>query len=262
MDRVPSLLNDMKAAVPPAEPDIVTYSTLVKGFCNSGALDRGLEILRDMQSDGKLQPDEMLFNSLLDGCAKEHRPADALELLENMKAVGVRPSNFTLSMIVKLMGRCRRLNQAFSIVEEIRAEYDLKVNIQVYTCLIQACFNNRQASKAVALYDKIIAEGLLPDEMTYSALVQGCLRGGLVDKALHLARCAHGLAEPKLTGGAPPGINARCLDELVHALPDAKGKTLLAEVGKCQTGRGGPKGKGSSKGGAGASNAPWRKGRD
>merc|ERR1719446_951038 len=217
MDRVPALLQDMKSSSPPAEPDIVTYSTIVKGYCNSGSLDRALEIFKDMQSDGKFTPDEVLFNSLLDGCAKEHRPNEALKLLDDMRSTGVTPSNYTLSMVVKLMGRCRRLNQAFTIIEDVSREYGLKVNIQVYTCLIQACFNNRQPAKAVALHDQIISEGLMPDEMTYSALVKGCLQAGRVDHAVRMARCAHGLAEPKCKG-MPPGVNARCVDDLVYAL--------------------------------------------
>merc|ERR1719172_342073 len=190
MDRVPALLEDMKAATPPAEPDIVTYSTIVKGYCNSGGLDRALEIVKDMQSDGKLSPDEVMYNSVLDGCAKEHRPNEALKLLDDMKRAGVSPSNYTLSIMVKLMGRCRRLNQAFSIVDEMSRDYGLKVNIQVYTCLIQACFNNRQAKKAVSLHDQMIKEGLVPDEMTYSVLVQGCLKANLMDKAILLTKCA------------------------------------------------------------------------
>merc|ERR1719331_3086490 len=143
MHRVPALLQEMKAADPPIEPDLVTYSTIVKGYCSSGSLDRGLQVYKDMQSDGKHAPDEVMYNSLLDGCAREHRPDDALRLVVDMKRGGVPPSNFTLSMLVKLMGRCKRLNQAFALIAEISHEYSLKVNIQVYTCLIQACFNNR-----------------------------------------------------------------------------------------------------------------------
>jgi len=183
MDRAPALLEDMKTASPPVDLDIVTYSTLVKGFCNSGSLDRALEILRELQAGDKFKPDEVMYNSLLDGCAKEHRPDDALKLLADMKKFGVPPSNYTLSMLVKLMGRCRRINQAFTLISEVSQEYGLKVNIQVYTCLIQACFSNRQATKAVALYDQIIKEGLAPDEYTYTALVKGCLQAGLADKA-------------------------------------------------------------------------------
>jgi len=183
MDRAPALLEDMKMAMPPVEPDIVTFSTMVKGFCNSGSLDRAMQILKDMKASGKYEADELMYNSLLDGCAREHRPDDALKLLGDMKKNGVAPSNYTLSMLVKLMGRCKRLNQAFTLVEDIRQEYGLKVNIQVYTCLIQACFNNRQASKAVGLHEQIIKEGLAPDKMTYTVLMKGCLQAGLNDQA-------------------------------------------------------------------------------
>jgi len=261
MDRVPALLDDMKHADPPAEPDIVTYSTIVKGYCNSGCLDRALEILKDMHSDGNFTPDEVMYNSLLDGCAKEHRPNDALKLLDDMRRTGVAPSNYTLSMMVKLMGRCKRLNQAFTLLEDISREYGLKVNIQVYTCLIQACFNNRQAAKAIAVHDQIIKEGLTPDEMTYSVLVKGCLQAGLVDKAVQLAKCAHGLAEPKVNSVRAPGINARCLDELVSALGGAssqEAKALVAEfaASRPSQGKGSSKGKGKSKGSD--NTPPWR----
>jgi pentatricopeptide repeat protein len=250
MDRVPALLEDMKAVVPPVEPDIVTYSTIIKGFCNSGSLDRALCILQDMQADGKFCPDEVMYNSLLDGCAKEHRPDDALKLLGDMKKNGVAPSNYTMSMLVKLMGRCRRLKQAFALIEDISTEYGVKVNIQVYTCLIQACFNNRQPAKAVALHDQVIREGLVPDEMTYSVLVKGCLQASLVDKAVQLVKCSCGVASPAAPG-KPPGVNARCLGDVVAALGgpnSAPAKSFLAEIGD---------GKTMSKR-SGANSPPWR----
>merc|ERR1719460_887949 len=182
----------MKAIVPPIEPDIVTYSTIVKGFCNAGSLDRALKVVKDMKASGKHAPDEVMFNSLLSGCAKEHRPDEALQLLSDMKKSGVAPSNYTLSMLVKLMGRCKRLNQAFVMLEEISKEYGLKINIQVYTCLIQGCFNAGQASKAIALHEKIMKEGLVPDSMTYTVLVRGCVQAGLLDKAVELVKFAYG----------------------------------------------------------------------
>merc|ERR1719352_82543 len=194
MNRVPSLLEDMKSADPPVEPDIVTYSTIVKGFCNSGSLDPALKVLKDMKSNGKYAPDEVMYNSLLSGCAKEHRPDEALQLLSDMKKSGVAPSNYTLSMLVKLLGRCKRLNQAFVMLEDISKEYGLKINIQVYTCLIQGCFNANQPGKAFALHEKIINEGLHPDAMTYTVLVRGCIQAGMLEKAVDLARAAHGIS--------------------------------------------------------------------
>merc|ERR1719353_1414502 len=217
MDRVPALLEDMKAATPPVEPDIVTYSTIVKGFCNVGNLDRALKVLEDMKTSGKHAPDEVMYNSLLGGCAKEHRPDEALQLLSDMKKYNVAPSNYTLSMLVKLMGRCKRLNQAFTMLDDISKEYGLKINIQVYTCLIQGCFNAGMPGKALALHEKIMKEGLIPDSMTYTVLVRGCVQGGLLDKAVELARTAYGHG-PTQSKASPPGLNAGCFDELVASL--------------------------------------------
>merc|ERR1719272_478819 len=233
MQRVPALLEDMKAATPPVEPDIVTYSTIVKGFCNAGNLDRALKVLEDMKASGRHAPDEVLYNSLLAGCAKEHRPDEALQLLDDMRKFKVAPSNYTLSMLVKLMGRCRRLNQAFTMLDDISREYGLKINIQVYTCLIQGCFNAGQTDKAVALLERINKEGLAPDSMTYTVLVRGCVQGRLFDKAVELAKCACGCG-PTASKGPHPGLNAGCLDELAAALGGSEAKELLAELGDCQ----------------------------
>lgn len=218
MHRVPALLDDMAAATPPVEPDIVSYSTIVKGYCNSGNLDRAIKVVNDMKARGKHIPDEVMYNSLLGGCAKEHRPDQALEILNDMRKFGVAPSNYTLSMLVKLMGRCRRISQAFTVLEDISKEYDLKVNIQVYTCLIQGCFNGGLSDKAIALYDKIMAEGLYPDSMTYTVLVRGCLQAGLTEQAMRFAKCAYGREPGQSQKGSPPGLNAVCRDELLAAL--------------------------------------------
>jgi len=257
MQRVPALLEDMKAATPPVEPDIVTYSTIVKGFCNVGNLDRALKVLEDMKASGKHAPDEVLYNSLLGGCAKEHRPDEAIMLLNDMKKFNVAPSNYTLSMLVKLMGRCRRINQAFTMLEDISREYGLRINIQVYTCLIQGCFNAGQTGKALVLHEKIIKEGLIPDAMTYTVLVRGCVQGCLLDKAVELTKCAYGHG-PSASKGTPVGLNAGCLEDLISALGSSEGKELLAELGDCQPAKSGSFGqKGSAKGiGKGAHRPP------
>jgi len=217
MHKVPKLLEDMKSATPPVEPDIVTYSTMVKGFCAAGDVDKGMQLLRDMEEDGKLAPDEVMFNSLLDGCARQHRLDDALRLLENMKDAGVAPSNYTLSIMVKLLGRARRLNQAFSMVKSVCEEHGFRANIQVYTCLIQACFHNRHTAKALALHDQIVAEGCGLDQKAYVALVRGCLQAGAVDRAADVVRCAHHIAGHgmQLCSGRAPGVDSRCLEEVL-----------------------------------------------
>jgi pentatricopeptide repeat protein len=220
MDRVSQVLEDMKACA--VEPDIITYSTIVKGYCQAGDVDRAFQVLEEMKRDGKFGPDEILYNSLLDGCAKQHRVDEALRLLEDMKASGVAPSNYTLSILVKLMGRARRIDQAFSLIEDLCTTHGFRPNIQVYTCLITACIHNRQVDRALQLHNTMIEEaGCQPDEKLYSVLGRGCLQAGFSQKAAKVVRVAyqlpgHGMAVPKR--GGPCGVEARILEEVVSAL--------------------------------------------
>jgi len=234
MHRVPQLLEDMKASTPPVEPDIVTYSTLIKCFCASGNLDRALGLLTEMRADGKFVPDEMIYNTLLDGCAKEQRLSDALCLVQEMKNVHVRPSNYTLSMLVKLMGRCKKLGKAFDVVDNFTDEFGFRPNIQVYTCLIQACFQNRQPARALSVLDQILADGLRPDAKTYVALVRGHLQMGKIDAAVELVRRSY-------RGRDPAGVDSQCLEETVARLGKgtAAAVALRKEIGEaCQCQRG------------------------
>merc|ERR1719405_175375 len=218
MDRCDELFQQMQAAG--VSPDIITYSTLVKGYCMDGDIDKGFAVLNDMTSKKKHEPDEILYNSLLDGCAKQHRVDDALALIESMAQNNVRPSNFTLSILVKLLGRSRRLNQAFTTVEDMCKRFDLQANIHVYTCLIYACFQNRQLPRALKLHDSMITEaGVEPDAKTYAVLARGCVQGGSLDKAANVVRAAYRLSpQGMVMPRTAPGIEARALEEVMAAL--------------------------------------------
>ena len=60
MHRVPELLEDMKAGGARAEPDVITYSTIGKGYCYSGDVDKSLKVLQEMKRDGMYAPDGIL----------------------------------------------------------------------------------------------------------------------------------------------------------------------------------------------------------
>merc|ERR1719390_615530 len=102
-----------------------------------GDVQKSFDILRCMKREGNVHPDEIMYNSLLDGCAQNNLVDEGLRLLEEMQNEGVAPSNFTLSLLVKLLNRARRLDRAFSIVEEITKKYRFHPNVHVYANLIQ-----------------------------------------------------------------------------------------------------------------------------
>ena len=154
LHRASSLVEEMRQSA--VELVIITYSTLVKGYLCEGHVDRALRVVGEMLSLESFAPDEIMYNSLLNGCAS---------------------SNYTLSIMVKLLGYARRLNQAFQLVEDLNNQNLFRPNVQVYTCLIQAVVMNRRLDRALQLHDRMVA-GIrcAIDEKFYSVLVRGCIQ--------------------------------------------------------------------------------------
>merc|ERR1719456_1402986 len=101
IDRAASLFDDMMTAG--VDPDLISYSTILKGYCHAGDVDRAFGVIQDMKEKGDLVPDEIMYNSILDGCAKQHRVKEALQILDEMKLNKIAPSNYTVSILMKIL---------------------------------------------------------------------------------------------------------------------------------------------------------------
>jgi|EP00927_Polykrikos_kofoidii_P041288 pentatricopeptide repeat protein len=215
MDRVPALLDDMTALG--VAPNVITYSTMIKGHCQSGELPSALALLRRMKSETRLKPDEIMYNSLLDGCAQGSHVDEGLRILAEMQREGVPPSNFTLSVLVKLMSRSRRLDRAFEVVEEMSTKYHIRLNVHVFTNLIQACVSNRDPIRAMQVLAQMLAEGIHPDNRTFTILIRMSLQYDLPEQAAGLLRAALGLPDVPELSGIHPKSNMIC-DRLDYSL--------------------------------------------
>jgi len=190
MARVPHVFEEMK--LNQIEPDKITYSTLIKGYCLVGDLDCAFDLFEEMQADGKVGLDEIVYNALIDGCGRQQKVQRAMQVLADMRKAKIAPSNYTLSILVKLLGRAHKLNDAIALVEDFRTNYRVRPNVQVYTCLMQACLLNKRVSHALTVYNQMV-EGLrcLPDQKAYSVLLNGCVQAGALKEAVQVARCAY-----------------------------------------------------------------------
>ena len=165
-------------------------------------------------------PDDIMHNSLLDGRAKKQNVDEGLQFLDEMRAARIAPSNCTLSTMVKLLGNARRLNQAFQFVEDLSNQNGFRPNVQVYTCLTQACVMNRRLDRALQLHDRMVADtwGAI-DGKFYSVLDRGCIQLRQVVTGVDVVHATH-----HLPGGAlssrPRRVDTepRTIEELARKL--------------------------------------------
>jgi pentatricopeptide repeat protein len=163
-------------------PDLVTYSTIIKGYCVQGDLEQAIQLFTLMRKRG-LQPDQILFNSLLDGCAKKPMRALAEQVTRDMEECGVEVSNYTLSILVKLYGRCGDVDAAKRVIESMSKKYGFEVNMAVQTCLVQALLSAARVEEGLEVFSRIKN----PDVKAYNTVVRGCLKQRRIVEAVHVA---------------------------------------------------------------------------
>jgi len=107
-----------------------------------------------------------------------------------MVDAGVTPSNYSASILIKLYGRCRNLDAAFRVINEMPQKYGFRPNAAVYTCLMTTCITNGRMDLALDLRRRMLQEGTKLDEKTYSTLIRGALRGNNVEQCVSLIHAA------------------------------------------------------------------------
>ena len=166
-------------------PDLISYSTMIKGFCKEKNIEQAFYMLEVMDKQG-IKADEVLYNSLLDGCCKANEVDMALKVYSNMRALGIRPSNVTFSILVKVHSKRQDLTKALAVLQEMKKE-GLEPGLIVYTCLIQSCIRVREMKKAWELFEEMRkCKEITPDAHIYSILSNGLLLNGHPDRALDL----------------------------------------------------------------------------
>lgn len=234
MVNAPALLEEM--AQQGIQPNVITYSTVIKGYCQEYRLDKAFELMEEMKRTSEYRPDEITYNTLLDGCARQGLYDRGLSVLQDMQDAGVKPSNFTLSVVVKLANRGHRLSQAFELCQQMTQKYGLRLNTHVYNNLMQACIAHSELKRAMEVFSQMIRDRAYPDLRTYTLLLRGCIaEGSAYDAAAYLAG-ALSLNNPaverlevspgscQIRGGLP----AELVSEALEGIADKCGEQSLA----------------------------------
>jgi pentatricopeptide repeat protein len=157
-------------------PDLITYSTVIKGYAREGNMSKVFDCYNFLKKS-QFKLDEVVYNSILDGCAKdrENKSFDrAIEIYNDMKNLAINRSNVTYSILIKLFSSNRKEEQALQLLDEMKSN-GIKPGVIVYTCLIQTCFRTKRFDQSIKLFEEMKNSGIKPDHVLYNTVVNGCL---------------------------------------------------------------------------------------
>lgn len=146
--------------------NLVTWSSLINAYANSGLVDRAIEILKEMIRDG-CQPTAPCFNIILTACVKSCQYDRAFRLFYSWKESGIKIS---LSSEQK-----RVIDGGFTFCKEYPNNdstilvVPFRPTVTTYNILMKACGTN--AERAKSTMNEMRRNGLCPDLISWSILI-------------------------------------------------------------------------------------------
>ncbi|KAJ6292204.1 hypothetical protein OIU78_024384 [Salix suchowensis] len=168
------------------EPDLISYNTVMKAFCEMGSLDSAVSLLNEIKRKG-LEPDLITFNTLLNGFYANGRFVDGERIWDLMKERNVEPNIRSYSAKLFGMASEKRMNDVVSVVEEMNSK-GIKHDPFSYHALIRGFVNEDDFEKAKRWH--AFAFKLCKDVIHSKLVVQEALIQSVVDALANESRVA------------------------------------------------------------------------
>lgn len=183
-DRVPRLVEEMP--VHGCEPNLITYSTLIKGYCQVGDIGAALALLGELRKHRKLKPDEVIYKTLIECCATRGYIVEAQHLFKEMQSEGIAITSYILARMVRLLGQIGDVDGAFKLSADTSQQYRFCPNSHVCNALIETCLSNNQPRRATTLCIQMAQDHIDMDASLCQRLVTALIDCGAAKQAVGL----------------------------------------------------------------------------
>jgi pentatricopeptide repeat protein len=163
------------------QPDLITYSTVIKGYAKVRDSSKVLDIFYYLCGRDDLQLDEIIYCSVLDALLKTERVSEALKIYEQMKTGGITRTNASYSIIIKIFSKLNEVEKAVQIYNDMISE-KIQPSLITYTAIIQILIKTKRVGNAIQIFEEILQNKINPDQVLYNVIINGCVLNGKLDE--------------------------------------------------------------------------------
>ncbi|XP_020585369.1 pentatricopeptide repeat-containing protein At1g02060, chloroplastic-like [Phalaenopsis equestris] len=162
-------------------PDVVTYNILLDGLIRAGDADAARKLFDEMQKrSSEVVPNVVSYTTLMRGCCSRFMVDEAVALLGKMVDVGLKPNKMTYNTLMKGFCEAGKLDLMKSILDK---NVGFKPDICTFNTLMAAHCDAGNVEDALKLFDGLTELGMRADSATYSTVIRGLCSTGKFERA-------------------------------------------------------------------------------
>nr|GEV97710.1 pentatricopeptide repeat-containing protein MRL1, chloroplastic isoform X1 [Tanacetum cinerariifolium] len=168
------------------EPNVHTYGALIDGCAKAGQVAKAFGAYGIMRSKN-VKPDRVVFNALISACGQSGAVDRAFDVLSEMNSEThpIDPDHITVGALMKACMNAGQVERAREIYGMIK-KFKIKGTPEVYTIAVNSCSGNGDWEFACSVFDDMTKDGILPDEMFFSALIDVAGHAGKLDASFEI----------------------------------------------------------------------------
>jgi pentatricopeptide repeat protein len=169
------------------EPNDFTWNALISGYARRGDSDGAFSLLSKMTREG-LVPDLVTWNAMIAGFVQGERAGDAFKLFQDMLVLGVKPNLVTVAGLLPACGMVSSIQRGRAIHGLVyRLEFDIS-NAFIASALIDMYSECGSFKEARTVFEKIHNKNVA----SWNAMI-GCYgKHGMVNTSIQLFERMHG----------------------------------------------------------------------
>ncbi|KAK8941699.1 Pentatricopeptide repeat-containing protein [Platanthera guangdongensis] len=226
-------------------PDLAAYHCIAVTLGQAGLMKELFDVIDCMRAapvkkfdlgplqkwDPRLNPDIVVYNSVLNACVHEKQWEGAFWVLQELKEHGIRPSNTTYGLIMEVMLECGKYNLVYEFFWKLQKNsipgalnYKVLVNTLwregkveeaveavkdmerrgivgcagLYYDIARCLCSSGRCEEALHQINKICKVAKKPLVVTYTGLIQECLNSGSIENAAYIFSQMKSVCSPNI----------------------------------------------------------------
>ncbi|PWA60027.1 tetratricopeptide-like helical domain-containing protein [Artemisia annua] len=167
------------------KPNVVTYNTIIDSLCKDNMIDDAFKLFKEMVFKKGISPNVITYNCLIDGLCNLGRRDEASKMLQEMLDVGISPNVRTFTILVDAFCKDGKVEEAENVID-IMLERGIVPDIVTYSSVIDGYCLRGEMTKAKKTFDSLALRGLVPNIVTYSSLLNGYCKSSKIDEAMYM----------------------------------------------------------------------------
>ncbi|KAG9443183.1 hypothetical protein H6P81_019037 [Aristolochia fimbriata] len=153
-------------------PNKVVFSALIDGACRAGNLDIALELLGMMENDVfESKPNAVTYTALIKNFCENTQAVEAVKILDHMQSQKCAPNSVTVSTLIDGLVAQNHVHEAYDIADRI-AKAQILGPETCYSFLVVALLRVKNIWEAEKVVTKLSENGLKPNGLAISCLIK------------------------------------------------------------------------------------------